>query len=121
MVLYRLEVASQPILKLFEGPRSRSLRYRRSANTTLSVVSRPSPVTACLTSAETRDSDEPSCKWSVQVAQDWDAVKNLIKVTHNDTTGLLLNLIPSISTTIVYRRSRLLLLRSSTRARAFGL
>lgn len=104
MVPYRLEVASQPNLKLFEGPRSRSLRHptqRQSANTTLSVVSRLNLVTACVTSAETHDSDEPICKWSVQVAQDWDAVKNLTKVTHNDTTNMLLIMIPSTSKPIV--------------------
>ena len=91
MVPYSLAVASQPILKLFERPRRRSLSHitpRQTANTVISLVSKPSPVTACITSAETHDSDESICKWSVQVAQDWDAVKNLIKVIYNDTSGL---------------------------------
>lgn len=91
MVAYSHGVASQAVSKPVGRLRSRSLTQpvpRQPANNTFSLVSRPNPVTAFVTSPRTHGSDEPIYKWSVQVAQDWEAVRNLIKVTYHNVSSI---------------------------------
>lgn len=92
MVAYSRRVASQAIFKPVGRLRSSSLKQpiheRQPANNTFSLASRPNPVIACVASPRTHGSDEPIYKWSVQVAQDWEAVRNLIKVTYNNVSSI---------------------------------
>ena len=90
---FSLNYAAQPILKASSVARHRSLLQpnhkirRKPANIKPRVSSRPGPPNVCVTSAETNDAYESICKWSVQIVQDWNAVKNLVKVTSDNVSG----------------------------------
>ena len=125
MMHFSLQFASQPVLKFSERQRrSRAISQpasRESGSKQPFPGSRPGPTTACFASSETNDDDEPLCKWSVQVVQDWDAVKTLVKVTYENVSKTFPFRAPSSVAISLRRRYLLSQLRYSTRARAFGL
>ncbi|KAL3133731.1 hypothetical protein ABBQ32_008221 [Trebouxia sp. C0010 RCD-2024] len=80
-----LNFAPQPISKLTARHRTvlqpKNSSWRKPATPKPRVLSRPSPVNVFVTSAEANGAQDPICTWSVQVVQDWNAVKNLVKVS----------------------------------------